>query len=164
MRHELIRKRAVFIDQFVDAYKKVRKRSTFPHREVASIVHFLFPGSRYTGRGAFKTVHRVSSRARNLVLKTSHPRRIRDDLRSYNRIPLTLRNRYFAKIYWRTKYCLLQKFGERGKVPPPKLQQLKRVAARFGLTDVRLANVRKVDGRFKIVDASVRRRRRVPHG
>lgn len=159
MRHALIYKKAVFIDEFVDSYKKIRHRTSFPHKEVASIIHFLFPGSSYSGRGAFKTVHRVSSRTRDLVLKTSNRRNIRNDERAYRRLPSNIGNRYFAKVYWRTKYCLLQKFGKSEKGPPERLKKLKSIARQYGLTDVRLANVRKVDGQFKIVDASLSRRR-----
>jgi len=160
MRHALIHKKAVFIDAFVDNYRKIRHRSTFPHKEVAHIIHLLFPGSSYSGRGAFKTVHRVSSRTRDLVLKTSNRRNIRNDDRAYRKLPKTIRNRYFAKVYWRTKYCLLQKFGKSSKVPSDKLNSLKSIARKYGLTDVRPANVRKVDGKFKIVDASLSRARR----
>lgn len=155
-RHELIYRKAEFIDQFVDSYKRIRKRSTFPHKEVAVIVRFLFPGSSYAGRGAFATVHKVSSRARDLVLKTSVPKKTRNDERAYRRIPENIRNRYFAKVYWRTKYCLLQKYGEEADVPAAKLAQLKAIGKKFGLSDIRPANVRKVDGLFKIVDATLR--------
>jgi hypothetical protein len=37
---------------------------------------------------------------------------------------------------------------------------LKSVGRRYGLIDIREDNVRKVDGRYKIVDALVSRRRR----
>jgi len=158
MRHALIRRKALFIDGFVNSYRRIRRRTTFPHKEVSTIVHLLFPGSSYSGRGAFKTVHRVSSRAKDLVLKASNRRNIRNDERAYNRLPKNIRNRYFAKVYWRTKYCLLQKYGKSSKVPPERLKKLKRIAKKYGLTDVRPANVRKVDGQFKIVDASLSRR------
>lgn len=159
VRHARIYKRALFIDQFVDAYQKVRRRRNFPHREVASIIQYLFPGCIYTGRGAFKTVHKVSSRARDLVLKTSNPKNIRSDWRAYRRLPPTIRNRYFVKIYWTTKYCLLQKYGRHADhIPPRRLKKLKAVTRAGGLTDVRLGNIRKVDGRFKIVDASLGKR------
>ncbi len=159
MRHALIRRKALFLDQFIDAYKRVRRRRTFPHREVQTMIRFLFPGSAFSGRGAFKTVHKVSSRERDLVLKTSNPRSLLRDERAYRRVPPTLRNRYFAKIYWRTKYCLLQKFGVARLVPPQQLARLKEVGERYRLTDVRPANIRRVEGAFKIVDASLSRRR-----
>jgi hypothetical protein len=110
----------------------------------------------------FKTAYKVSSRTRELVLKAANRRSILRDLRAYRLLPRTLRNRYFAKVYWRTKYCLLQKYGSPGPVPPAGLARLKAVGKRYGLTDVREANIRKVGGVFKLVDANVSRRRRSP--
>lgn len=154
MRHALLHRTAEIIDLFVDAYKKKRKRWTFPHKEVSTIIVYLFPGSSFKGRGAFKTVHRVYSRGRTLVLKTSSPRMIRSDWRVYHRIPAPIRNRYFAKLYWHTKYCLLQKYGRDVNVPARNLRKLKSIGRKYGLNDIRPANIRKVEGHFKIVDAS----------
>jgi hypothetical protein len=154
MRHALIHRTAEVVDLFVDTYKKKRNRRTFPHKEVSNIIQYLFPGSSWRGRGAFKSVHRVYSRGRTLALKTSNPKNIRGDLRVYRRIPATIRNRYFAKVYWHTKYCLLQKYGRQTGVPQSVLVKLKGIGRQYGLRDIRSANVRKVEGRFKIVDAS----------
>ena len=159
MRHALIHKKAQFIDKFVDNYRQIRKRTTFPHKEVGAIIHFLFPGSSYSGRGAFKTVHKISSRTKDLVLKASNKKNIRNDERTYKRLPSNIRNRYFAKVYWRTKYCLLQKFGKKSQVPLERLKKLKLIAKQYGLTDVRPENVRKVNGKHKIVDASISQKR-----
>lgn len=163
MRHKNIHKKAKFIDNFVNHYKKIRKRSRFPHKEVKSIIHFLFQGSSYSGKGKYKTVHRVSSRAKDLVLKTSDTENIENDVLAYKKLPKGIRNRYFAKIYWTTKYCLLQRFGKRATIPQQVLKELKSIAKEHGLTDVRLANVRKFDRRFKIVDASLSKRKRLLH-
>ncbi|HYN15437.1 MAG TPA: hypothetical protein VES66_06580 [Terriglobales bacterium] len=156
MRHARIYRKALFIDQFVDSYKKVRGTRHFPHKAVKTIIHLIFPSSSVSGRGAFKTVHKISSRARDLVLKTANPQHVKSDIQAYNRLPANIRNRYFAKIYWSTKYCLLQRYGKRRKVPPLELQRLQTVAKTHGLRDAREANVRFVDKLFKIVDASVR--------
>ncbi len=159
MRYSLIHRTAVLIDQFIDAYKKARKRKRFPHKEVGRIIHFLFPRSSPIGRGAWKTVYKVPSRIRDLVLKTSSPRVIRYEERAYNRLPRNVRNRYFAKVYWRTRYCLLQKYGIEGRVPPELLRKLQAVGGHHGLTDIRPENIRKVGGVFKIVDANISKRR-----
>src|SRR5262245_37561061 len=85
VRHALIHKRAVLIDQLVDTYKTVRRRHSFPHRVVAELVGMLFPGSAFAGRGAWKTVHRIASRERDLVLKTGNRRSLHQDWRAYRR-------------------------------------------------------------------------------
>jgi hypothetical protein len=160
MRHALIHRKALLLDQFIDVYKRVRRRKTFPHQATAKIIPLLFPGSSVAGRGAFKTVHKVSARVRDLVLKTSARKNIRMEVRAYRKLPSRIRNRYFAKVYWRTKYCLLQKFGSECDVPPSRLARLKQVARKYELTDVRPGNIRCVGGVGKIVDATVVRRER----
>jgi len=160
VRHALIYKKAELIDHFIDVYKQAMKRRSFPHQAVGTVIGLLFPGSAPSGRGVFKTVHRVSSRERDLVLKTSSRRNLQVDERAYKRLPANVRNRYFAKIYWRTKYCLLQKYGTAGPVPPARLAKLETVAKRHGLTDIRPANIRRVGRVFKIADANISKRRR----
>jgi len=156
MRHETIYKKALYIDEFVDLYMRAKKRRTFPHKEVGQIIRLLFPSSMSRGRGAFKTVHKISSRERDLVLKMSRNENIRNDIETYYRLPRTKRNRCFAKIYWNTKYCLLQKYGKAVKVPPHVVESLKKKVKPYGLSDVRADNIRKVNGIFKIVDASTK--------
>ena len=160
MRHALLHKKAEFIDHFIDVYKHARKRRSFPHQAVGTLIGLLFPGSSPEGRGAFKTVHKVSSRGRDLVLKTSSRKNLRVDERAYKRLPANVRNRYVAKIYWRTKYCLLQKYGTEAPVPPARLAKLGAVARHHGLTDIRPANIRRVGHVFKIVDANISKRKR----
>jgi len=77
------------------------------------------------------------------------------DWLAYHSLPKNIRNRYFAKIYWLTDHCLLQKYGRATRVPDHELRKLKSVGKEYGLRDIRPANIRKVDGRFKIVDASL---------
>ena len=155
MRHALIQRTARLIDQFVDAYMRARRRRTFPHKGVQEIVTLLFPGSAQRGRGAFKTVFVVRSRKRSLALKTSTSNQIMNDWLAYHSLPKNIRNRYFAKIYWLTDHCLLQKYGRESRVPTRVLTKLKDIGKQYGLRDIRPANIRKVDGRFKIVDASL---------
>jgi len=78
-----------------------------------------------------------------------------NDWLAYHCLPQNIRNRYFAKIYWLTDHCLLQKYGKGNKVPEKALQKLKGIGKKYGLLDIRRANIRKVDGKFKIVDASI---------
>lgn len=156
MRHTRIYEKALLLDAIVRAYRRSRGRKSFPHKMVGQIIPLLFPGSKRLGRGAFKTAYRVSSTARNLVLKTARSRYIRRDLELYKTIPSRVRNRYFAKIYWGTKYCLLQKYGKEKNVPQKIRKKLKAKGKEFGLSDVRDDNIRWVDRRFKIVDANLR--------
>lgn len=78
-----------------------------------------------------------------------------NDWLAYHNLPRNIRNRYFAKICWLTDHCLLQKYGREGRVPERVLRKLKDVGRKYGLRDIKPANIRKVDGKFKIVDASL---------
>jgi hypothetical protein len=152
-RHFTLKQRAEMVDLIIDEYNKVRKRKNFPKEIVADVLRLFFPDSSFAGRGFFKEVHAIRSRSFRRVLKISNDESTNRDWKVYNRLPRTLRNRYFAKIYWRTKYCLLQKYGRKAKVPAPVLKRLRAFGKQYGLTDIKEANIRKVDGRFKIVDA-----------
>lgn len=154
MRHKKIHEKAIFLDWFVGSYNKVRRRRTFPHKAVRMMIKLLFPNWTYRGRGAFKTVYRVRSTKRKLVLKVANKNRIKRDIGTYRSIPETVRNRYFGKIYWHTKHAMLQKYGRETRIPDSELRKLKNVGKRFGLGDIRPDNIRKVGSHFKIVDAT----------
>jgi hypothetical protein len=156
-RHERLRRKAHVIDDAVDEYRNSRGLSIFPHKKVRGMAEFILPKSKWVGNGAYKNVYRVRTQARNLVLKIGDQKHILNDLRVYRRFHKNVRNRYFAKIYWRTKYCLLQKFGDPADdISPIELQKLKDKGKENGLCDVKVANIRLVDGRYKIVDANIR--------
>lgn len=153
-RHAILKRRAETLDLIIDQYNRVRKRKRFPKKIVADVVRLLFPDSSFVGRGFFKEVHTIRSRAHTRVLKLSNGKSTDRDWKVYNRLPPTLRNRYFAKIYWRTKYCLLQKYGRKTEVPISVLKRLQKFGREHGLRDIKPDNIRKVDGHFKIIDAS----------
>lgn len=157
-RHAYIARKALLLDKLIEAYSRARRLRRFPRKRAREIAALLFPGSSYADDGAYKTVQKVSSRARHLVLKLSKPENIRADLRAYVRLPRRIRNWHFTKIYWATKYCLLQKRGKRRPIPSEQFAKLREVAARYGLKDVRRENIRQVDGRFKIIDATYKGR------
>jgi hypothetical protein len=154
MRHKKIHERARFLDWFVGSYNKVRRRRTFPHKAVGMAIRLLFPNWTYRGKGAYKTVYKLRSTKRRLVLKVADKKRIKEDFRAYRSIPETVRNRYFAKIYWHTEYTMLQKYGRKTRIPDSELKKLKDVGKRHGLSDIRPDNIRKVGFHFKIVDAA----------
>ena len=74
-------------------------------------------------------------------------------MNTYNKLPLKTRNKNYAKIYWAKDIFMLQKWGEKVEVPPDEVKRLKSWGKAHGLTDIRPANIMRVEGRFKIVDA-----------
>ena len=155
-RHLKLKRKAEIVDLIIDQYNRVRKRKRFPRKVITNVVNLFFPESRHLGRGAFKEVLLIRSQAYKYVLKVSSLKSTGRDWKIYNRLPRTLRNRYYAKIYWRTKYSLLQKYGKRVQLPDAELKKLRKFAKKYGLTDVRPGNIRKIDKHFKIVDANSR--------
>ena len=157
MRHKRIHERAKLLDQLIVEFNASRHGTQLPRQQIFAAIPLLFPGSKHAGKGVFKTVFKVSSRSRDLVIKIARPRSLRNDLEAYRKIPKTIRNRYFAKIYWSTRYCLLQKYGEEVSVPEGRRKDLAKKVAQYGLVDVKYANIRMIDGAFKIVDANLTR-------
>ena len=161
MRHKKPQDYAFVIDDLVDHYMKTRGGEKLPNRRLLSpIVELMFEEQEYLGRGASKRAFKVLSRngKRELVLKIGEPKSIKNDWKVYVHAKNNgLADRYFAKCYWHTKYCMLQKFGEDRKVPPKIQRDLKERANKIGLQDIGLRsnrNIRYIDGYFRIIDAS----------
>lgn len=165
IRYKKIYKKALFVDEFIDTYNKVRKRSNFPHKLVLDLVRQLFPGTKFLGRGVLKTAHGITSGTNSLVLKISNRQTIADDMMVYNALPAKVRDRYFATIYWHTRHCLLQKRGRKVNVDSKDLLRIRKALSRYFdgkpyyITDIKPANIRKADGQVKLVDANIKSRK-----
>jgi hypothetical protein len=153
VKHKTLHEKALFIDWFVDRYRCVKRRTKFPQKEVRQLIEWLFKKGTYLGRGDNKAVYRVTNNARDLVLKIGQKYYIDYDDKVYKNLPKKIRNRYFAKIYWRTKYTLLQKYGKTTRVSGEELKKLKEIGKKYAMWDIRQANIRKINGSNKIVDA-----------
>jgi hypothetical protein len=66
-----------------------------------------------------------------------------------------VRHQLFAKIFWHTKYCLLQEIGFSAQVTSAQLFEVRRLVYRYSIFDVKADNLKKIDGKLKIVDANV---------
>jgi len=144
------------IEPSVKIIKNSRKRKTMPFKEIKNILEIFFPRTKYykTSNGFYKHVFVIHSHKRKLVLKIGrHNKDIRKDYITYCRLPESVRNRYFAKIYWRHNLFILQKYGKKVGVPTEILKKLRMKARKYSLKDVKEANVMKFGKQFKIVDA-----------
>jgi hypothetical protein len=153
VRHSTLKQKAEIIDFIVDRYKKIHGRKYFPKKILRDIVPLFFPRSRYVGRGVHKEVYAIRTPAHTRVLKISNEVSTRRDLQVYKRLPKSIRNRYFAKLYWQTKYCSLQKYGSKETVPAAEKIKLTEVGKKYGLIDIRDDNIRSFGRQFKIIDA-----------
>jgi len=144
------------IEPAIQHIKRSRKRGTMPFKEIETILKICFPKTRYhkTGKGFFKHVFVIHSDTKKLVLKIGRSKKhLRKDYTTYNSLPKSIRNRYFAKIYWRYGLFMLQKYGKEVRVPAKELERLKKIGRKYRLKDIREANIMKIDNKLKIVDA-----------
>jgi hypothetical protein len=90
-----------------------------------------------------------------IVLKVGAKKSIENDHRVYKRVPENQRHQLFAKIFWHTKYCLLQQYGSPAKVSQKELDNLRVTVYKYGISDIKPDNLIRVDGELKIIDANV---------
>ena len=144
------------IKPLIKEIKKAKNTQRMPYKEIKVILNMLYPETKHenVGKGYFKHVFIIHTKKRWLALKVARSvKDMRKDMTTYEKIPQSVRNRYFAKIYWRSGLFMLQKYCEKADVPKNEIIRLKKIGRKYGLKDVRGANIMKVDGIFKIVDA-----------
>ena len=146
MKSERYRKIKVVVDDLVAPsirlIKRTHKRRTMPYKDIETILKIFFPRTKFhaTGKGFFKHVFVIHSHKRRLVLKIGRSKKhIRKDHRTYLSLPESVRNRYFAKIYWADGLFMLQKYGRPAKIPGRVLERLKKVgnSYRFAMSGPR---------------------------
>jgi hypothetical protein len=156
MKYKDIYKAAIRIDKFIDMNKK---SFALPIIEINAIIKYLFPSCYTKSHGWFKTVYTIcpqrGSKGEMLILKIGKESSIKDDLKVYRMLPKEIRKEIFAKIHWHTRYCLLQEWGKEVKIISKNIEKMKLIAAKYGLEDIKSANIRKVGRKLKIIDASI---------
>lgn len=145
------------IEPSIERINKFRGISNTPHKDIEKILNIFFPKTKHhtSKKGFFKNVYIIHSKSRKLVLKEGKRKDIRKDYNTYKKIPEEKRNKFFAKIYWRSNggKFMLQKYGKQVKVSKEKLLRLKEIGRKYNLKDIREANIMKFDNKFKIIDA-----------
>jgi hypothetical protein len=152
MRYKEIRKKALLIDRFIDINKKPMK---LPIKEVDIIIRYLFPSCYIRNKGWYKTVFKICAKNGPVVLKIGKKDSIENDHRVYKSLPRSIRRKYFARIFWHTKYCLLQEYGEAINLTKADIDRMKLFGKKHGLVDIKKDNIRMIDGRLKIIDATL---------
>ena len=105
--------------------------------------------------GLHKLVFRLRHKSHELALKIGKSEAIERDHEAYKQMPPSIRHVYFARVFWHTKYCLLQEYGVEADVSAQDLVQLRAIAGKYGLLDITCDNIRSVNGNLKIIDASI---------
>jgi len=145
------------LEPSIDLIQKSRKTQTVPYKEIEAIINVFFPKTAHinSSGGFIKQVYIIHSHKKLLALKLGERADIKRDYNVYLSLPRSLRNRYFAEIYWRSAggRFILQEFGEKKQIPGKELKRLQEIGHKFELKDVRAANVMAFDGAYKIIDA-----------
>jgi hypothetical protein len=143
------------IDHSIDHYLHLSGSPVIPQLQLKELVIENFPDLYVRDFGWHKIVFGIHSADQKLVLKIGTKKTIENDHRVYKRIPESMRHQVFAKIFWHTKYCLLQEYGFPVQVNEEELIQLRRIVNRYGIFDVKVENLKRIDGKLKIIDANV---------
>jgi hypothetical protein len=155
VKFKTLHQRAEILDDLIDAYIDSKKTAFVPIQELQNIVPTVFSEASMQSFGMHKLVFHILYRRRDLALKIGKKDAIEADHRSYKQIPHPYRHVYFARVFWHTKYCLLQEYGVEVDVTPEELAQIRSIASKFGLLDISCDNIRNIDGYLKIIDAGL---------
>lgn len=155
MNYKTFHNTAKQIDQLIDDYMLSSGTSIIPQEELKKIILKEVPDLYVTNVGWHKIVFGIHSIDKKIVLKVGPKNSIENDHRAYKRVPENMRHKLFAKIFWHTKYCLLQEYGFPAHVTQEELTRLRQIVNRYGIFDVKAENVKCIDEKLKIIDANV---------
>lgn len=155
LKFKSIYEKAKKLDQLIDNYKIVNQKSFVPKENLVGLVLDVFPDGKLLGYGLYKVVFQLDYRSSKLVLKVGKSQAIELDHKAYKYLPHQVRHIYFAKMFWHTKYVLLQEFGVESEVSEQEFAQIRSLAAKYNLLDITCDNIRTVDGNHKIIDAAI---------
>ena len=154
MKYKTLHHTAQKIDHLIDHHIHLGT-SLFPTDELKNAILAKFADLRFQSYGWHKIVFNIRSEEQKIVLKVGTRKSIENDHRVYKRIPENLRHQLFARIFWHTKYCLLQEYGFPTYVTPEELALLRGVVYKYGIFDIKAENLRRIGGQVKIIDANV---------
>jgi hypothetical protein len=157
LKYRELHHQAKHIDRLVDAYIHAGGSLFITQENLKKIVLKYCPDFYVEGRGKHKIVFGNRAIDHKVVLKMGPKKSIENDHRAYKRVPEKERHRFFARIYWHTKYCLLQEYGFPAQVTSEQLAELRQAVYKYGIIDVKADNLRTVNGELKIIDANATR-------
>ena len=153
MKFKSLHQKAKHLDNLIDAYLNTEKTGFVPFRTLEKIVVDVFPDAVKVNFGLHKLVFRLQHKSHMLALKVGKADSVEHDHRAYKLLPHDVRHVYFARMFWHTKYSLLQEWGVETEVSPQELAGVRAVAEKYGLLDITCDNIRRVNGTLKIIDA-----------
>ncbi len=155
MKYETIHHQAKQIDRLIDDYIRLRGSVLIPQVELKNLLLKDFPNLYVKDVGWHKMVFGVRGFDKKMVLKVGTKKIIENDHRAYKRVPESVRHQLFARIFWHTKYCLLQEYGFSAHVTQEELAHLRGIMYGYGIFDVKADNLKRINGQLKIIDVNV---------
>jgi len=155
VKFKTLHEKAIHLDNLIDGFREKKGTTFVPMANLQEIVLKTFPDAAMVNFGLHKLVFRLRHKSHELALKIGKNEAIKVDYEAYKRMPSSERHVYFARVFWHTKYSLLQEYGVEAEVSPEEFAQIKIIADRYGLLDITCDNIRKVNGNLKIIDASI---------
>jgi hypothetical protein len=154
LKYKTLHQTARQIDHLIDRYIESKGTSFIGQDELKKLILKDFPDLYVKDAGWHKIVFGIHSIDQKIVLKVGPKTSIEKDHRAYKRVPESMRHQLFAKIFWHTKYCLLQQYGYSANVTQKELDILRRTVYKYGISDIKAENLRMFDGELKIIDAN----------
>jgi len=151
----MLHHQAKHIDRLIDENRHAAKAAFLTSDQLKTIVTTVYPDFYMESCGWHKIVFRNRLANHKVVLKVGPQRSIEADHSAYKRIPHSIRHRVFARLFWHTKYCLLQEYGEAAQVNAQELNEIRRAVYRYGVFDIKAENIKRINGMLKIIDANV---------
>ena len=155
MKFKVLRQKAKLLDDSIDEYMKNEGTHFVPMRSLQELTSKTFPEAQRVNVGLHKLVFHLTYESHELALKIGKKETIERDHHAYKLLPHPLRHVYFARIFWHSKYCLLQDYGEEAEATYDQIKMLRSIGYKYGLLDITCENIRTFNGYLKIVDASV---------
>ena len=155
MKFKTLHEKAKSLDVLIDEYMKTRQTGFVPFRSLEKMVVSVFPDAVRVSFGLHKLVFRLNHKSHLLALKVGKAEAVELDHKSYKQLPQAERHAYFARVFWHTKYSLLQEWGVEVEVSPQQLAGVRALAGKYGLLDITCDNIRSVNGTLKIIDAVI---------
>jgi hypothetical protein len=148
---------AKHIDRLIDAELNARGGLFLAQEQLKMIILTNYCEFYIESSGWHKVVFGNRAIDHKAVLKVGPKKSIELDHRAYKRVPERVRHRFFARIFWHTKYCLLQEYGIKANVTKEQLTCVRQAIYKYGIFDIKADNLRWVEGELKVIDANVTR-------
>jgi hypothetical protein len=157
LKFEEVHHEAKHIDRLIELNIHAKGTLFLTTDELQKIILTVYPHYYVESCGWHKIVFSHKTLNHKVVLKVGPKKSIENDHQAYKRVPVHIRHIFFARIFWHTKYCLLQEYGTPANVTSQQLNCVRQAIYKYGIFDVKADNLRWINGELRVIDANVTR-------